>query len=129
MRNKAVVIRLGGHRYDRVVPETIRAMRERDAIDVVPVAVDELFGRKVIGERQGFEQQGVVTVGMKLEVEEQRCRAGDFIDKATTHAHGDIEVGRDVLRLHVGSHGTTTEKSEAPPGALIATSDTPKQIS
>src|SRR5678816_2548634 len=52
----------------------------------------------------------VVTVGMKLEVEEQRCRAGDFIDKATTHAHGDIEVGRDVLRLHVGSHGTTIKE-------------------
>ena len=32
---------------------------------------------------------------MQLEVEEQRRRAGDFIDKATTYAHSDIEVRGD----------------------------------
>ena len=50
-----MVIRLGRHRYDRVVSETIGAMRKRHATDVVPVAVDEVFDRKVVAERQGFE--------------------------------------------------------------------------
>ena len=74
---------------------------------MVPMAVDEVFGRKVIAERQRLEEHGMVAVGMQLEVEEQRGRAGDFVDEAAADTHGDIEVRRNVLRLHGPIDGTT----------------------
>ncbi|HZL93264.1 MAG TPA: hypothetical protein VFB99_06455 [Vicinamibacterales bacterium] len=64
--DKTAVIRLGGHRDNRVMPEAIGAMRERHATDMVPMAVDEVLGRKAIAERQGFEKHSVVAVGMQL---------------------------------------------------------------
>ena len=83
----------------------------------VSVAVGEFLGRKVIAQRQRLEEHGVVAVGTKLQVEEQRSRAGDFVDEAATHAHGDIEVRRNVRQLHAGSHGTTL-RSPTPWGSL-----------
>src|SRR5688572_32964037 len=94
------------------MPEAIGAMRERHATDMVPMAVDEVLGRKAIAQRQGFEKHSVVAVGMQLEVEKQRCRAADFVDEAATDTDGDVEVWRDVLRLHARSHGTTIRGPE-----------------
>ena len=52
----------------------------------------------------------MVAVGTKLQVKEQRSRAGNFVHETATHAHCDIEV--NIRRLHAEPQVSTIAAGE-----------------
>ena len=74
--DEPVVVRPRGHGDDRIVPKTIRAARQRHAHHVVAVAVHKPFDRQILAERKSLEDDRVVAVGLRLDVDQQRRRPG-----------------------------------------------------
>jgi hypothetical protein len=86
-----VIIGLRGNGDDRIVSEKIRTGRERNAADRVAVTVGEFLGRKIVTERQRFEDHRVITVRSRLQVKQQRGGACDFIGETATNADREVE--------------------------------------
>jgi len=98
--NEAEVIGFRRDGDDGVVPETVCARLQRYPTNAVPMAVLELFGRKIVAQRQSLEEHRTARIRGQLEIEEERSRACDFIGQTTTHAHGDVEVQQIVVGFH-----------------------------
>src|SRR5712691_11741020 len=61
----------------------------------------------------------MIAIGTKLQIQEQRSRAGNFVDEAATDADREIEV-LNVRRLHARPQGSTIAASETVVTALAA---------
>ena len=97
---EVVVVRLGRHGDNRVVPEEVASLGKGHPVAVVPVAVGELLGRQLVAERQRLGDHVVPAVRPGPHVEEQRGRPGHLVGQAAAHAHGEVELRRDVFRDH-----------------------------
>ena len=113
-----MIVRLRGNRDDCVVPETIGSRRKLHSKDAVPMAVAEFLGREIIAQRQRLGEHDMITVGTKLQIKEQRSRAGNLVDEAATHAHSEIEV-LNVRRLHTCEEQPRPRKSAQVRGLLL----------
>ena len=92
-RDDVLIVRLRGDRNDSVVPEAICSALQSCANDAVSMAVVELLRAQVVAKRQRLRNHGVFAVRTKLQVQEQRSLARDFIYEAAAHTNGDIQAG------------------------------------
>ena len=58
------------------------------------------LGREIIAQCQRFDEDSLVGIGTKLQVEEKRRCARHLVDEAASYTQSDIEVLRNVRCQH-----------------------------